>query len=418
MCSKRISTLLLALMLCASLAIIACDRDGDDDDDQADDDSNDDDATGDDDSGGDDDIVDDDDDLFPPDEQQPLYEKGQILEPDSLECFNFETGEYQLNCNHHGSTIAQLPEGSMAVVWYHGVAEKSPDARIVWSRLAPGEREWPWPEVLYDEPLRSEGNPALWVHEDGTLYVFFVTIFGEGWPQSYLRLIRSFDNGATWDNPLELRERYCWMARHRPVRLGNGELLLPLYNECLAYPVFIRSTDDFATWTEEAHLNFEYYRQHPGQIQPACIVLEGDVITALTRDGMPSNRIKRMISLDGGLNWGPSIPLDLPNSGTSIDQVRLLDGSVVVVFNNSQERRFPLSVALSHDGGETFDAIRNIDDECEGEGCSYAYPSIAQNTLDGTIWVSYSVGRSTIGWVQFNERWLMDGDEQPNIPSK
>jgi predicted neuraminidase len=317
-------------------------------------------------------------------------------------------GVPQLNCNHHGSTVAELPDGTVAAVWYHGVNEGSPDARIVWSKLAPGETEWTWPEVLYDDPDHSEGNPALWVEEDGTLFVFFVSIYGDGWDRSKVRLLKSTDGGLTWSAPVMLREQYCWMTRHRPLRLDNGDLLLPMYNECLAYPVFMRSTNNFQTWAEEPHLNLTYYLGHPGQIQPALARLDGGRIAAITRDGWPTHRIKRMVSDDNGVNWTPSRMTALPNSGTSVDQVRLLDGHVVVVYNNSPTDRFPLTVALSLDGGETFTSIRDINNECPSGSCSYPYPSIMQSTHDGTIWVTYTHDRQTIGWVHFNEAWLIE----------
>ena len=344
-------------------------------------------------------------------EEEPLFERGFILPPDSLECVPEETGIPQTDCNHHGSTVAELPDGTVAAVWYHGVSEKSKDSSLVWSRLAPGVSEWTWPEVLYDCPHRAEGNPALWVAESGTLYVFFVTIYGEGWNQSKVLMVTSNDNGETWSEPTVLRDMYCWMTRHRPVRLENGDLLLPLYNECLAYPVWMRSCDDFATWTLEPKLRLIYYLGHLGQIQPSAIRLDDGTLTAITRDGLPSNRIKRMISKNNGITWGPSRCLDLPNSGTSVDQVKLMNGHVAVTFNNDPERRFPLSAALSLDGGETYTAIADLNDECEQESCSYSYPSIMQSHLDGTLWVTYTMNRDTIGWVHFNEAWLQSGSE-------
>ena len=377
------------------------------DDDVVDDDVVDDDAV--DDDAVDDDAADDDTagNTFPPESQTPLWEKGLILPIDSLECYPVG-GPPQTNCNHHGSTVTELPDGTMAAAWFHGEHEKSLDARIVWSQIEPGKTEWTWPEVLYDDPERSEGNPVLWVREDGELYVFFVSIYGNGWNHSKVRLLTSSDGGASWSDPVTLRNRYCWMTRHRPARLTNGELLLPLYNECLAYPVFMRSTDDFANWTEEAHLNLSYYLDHPGQIQPALAVLEDGTVTAVTRDGLPTNRVKRMVSEDNGVTWSRSRMTSLPNSGTSVDQVALLDGHVVVVFNDDPHARFPLSAALSFDGGETYLTQCDLNDECDNPPCSYPYPSIAQNTHDGTIWVTYTHNRKTIGWVHFNEAWLLE----------
>ncbi len=165
---------------------------------------------------------------------EPIYEKGTIIPPNSLDCVPFDTGIPQKKCNHHGSTISQLQDGNIAVVWYHQEEEKSPDSRIVWSRFIKSERRWTDVEVLYDDPLYSEGNPAIWVDENGDIYVFFVTIFGSGWDETKIRMVKSIDNGKTFSEPIFLNEEYCYNTRHRPVRLENGDLLLPVYNDCLA----------------------------------------------------------------------------------------------------------------------------------------------------------------------------------------
>lgn len=348
--------------------------------------------------------------------QEPLYEKGFILPPDSLLCVPKTTGIPQTQCNHHASAVAWLPDGAMAAVWYHGEFEKSLDSRVVWSRKPAGSSKWTQPEVLYDDPDHSDGNPTLWVHEDGTLFVFLSVIVGKGWDDAQIRMLKSHDGGATWSAPVTLRSALCWNVRHRPVRLANGDLLLPLYNDCLALPAFMRSSDDFSTWEEQFDPpEPQYLLDHLGQIQPALVVQADGGVAAITRDGSAKRRIHRMVSYDHGLTWTPSEPLDLPNSGTSVDQTRLLSGHVVVVFNNHPDRRFPLSAALSLDEGRTFTAIRDLDAECPADHCSFAYPSVAQDLGDGTIWVTYTYDRRTIGWVRFNEAWLAQGTEPARV---
>ncbi len=356
---------------------------------------------------------------FPPEDQTPFMEKGLILPPKSLPCTPVSTGVPQNECNHHGSHLTELPDGTIAAAWFHGEAEKSVDSRLVWSKLAPGAAEWTAPEVLYDDPGRAEGNVALWVAGDGALLAFFVTIFeGDAWDNSKIRLLRSPDY-VTWGEPTTVREEYCWMVRYPPLRLRGGDLLLPLYDECLAVPVFMYSSDDFATWEEQVLDNpGGYYFEHPSQIQPSLIPRENGDVAAIMRDGTAQARIQRMVSHDQGRTWDKSEATDLPNSGTSIQWTMLLDGHVVVVFNNSPDSRFPLSAALSVDEGQTFVALRTLNDECETAGaCAYAYPSVTQSAIDGTIWVSYTHNRETIGWVHFNEAWLAQGTETPNLTS-
>jgi predicted neuraminidase len=355
--------------------------------------------------------------VFPPEEQEPLFEKGLILPPNSLACVPESTGVPQYECNHHGSTVAVLPDGTVAAVWFHGESEKSHDSWNVWSKLEPGAESWTEPVVIFDEPGKAEGNAALWVKQDGTLAVIFVTIFGrDWWDDSKIRMIQSEDGGETWSEPVMLREEYCWMVRHRPLRLSGGSMILPLYDECWALPVFMYSDDEFETWREQAFEDYgQYMLDHALATQPALIERDDGSVAAITRDGGSNRRIHRMESDDRGISWSPIEPTQLPNSDTSVDWVRLLDGHVVAVFNNSPDQRFPLAAALSTDEGETFTAVRHLNDECPGGGCSYHYPSIAQSPKDGTIWVTYTHKRETIGWIHFNEAWLMQGGDELNV---
>jgi predicted neuraminidase len=355
--------------------------------------------------------------VFPPEEQEPFFEKGLILPPNSLACVPESTGIPQNDCNHHGSTLTELPDGTIAAAWFHGENEKSHDSRIVWSQLLPGETEWTPPEVLFDEPDKAEGNAAIYASLDGDLLVFFVTIMGrDWWDDSWVRLIRSSDGGQIWSDVVNLRQEYCWVVRHRPLQLSTGEMILPLYDECLALPRFMRSVDGFESWEEiEPEDMGGYLLDHPLQIQPALIERSDGTLVAITRDGGSARRIHIMESPDAGRTWSPSLPTALPNSGTSVDWVRLLDAHVVTVFNNSPDERFPLAAALSTDEGRSWGAVRHLNEECDQASCSYHYPAVMQSRIDGTIWVTYTHERETIGWVHFNEAWLMLGGEQLDV---
>lgn len=347
--------------------------------------------------------------LFLPEDQTPFMKSGLIVPDSSLPCTPVDTGVPQTDCNHHGSSVTVLPDGTVAATWFFGVEEKSPDSHILWSRF--DGASWSAPTVLFDDPERAEGNSALWIDSDGALKLFFVSIYGDGWPSARVRTIRSTDGGETWSAPEILYDDGCMMARHRPVRLSSGEALLPVYNECLGLPDFFRSSDDFEKDVTAELLSFEsadYVLAHVGQIQPALIRREDGTIFGITRSGTAINRIHGMTS-ENGWDWTESAPLDLPNPGASVDMVRLKDGHVVVLFNNSPTERYPLAAALSVDEGRTFTAIRNLID-CEA--CDeFSYPSVTQSLVDGTIWVTFTHNRETIGWFHFNEAWLAEGGD-------
>lgn len=354
-------------------------------------------------------------DLFLPDAQTPLFERGLVVPDWSLPCTPHDGGPPQNECNHHGSTIAELGDGTIAIAWFHGIAEKSLDTRQVWSRKAPGGA-FSAPELLYDDPVRSEGNVALWRSETGTLFHFFVNIEGSGWGEARMRLRRSTDEGKTFSEPVTLLDEDCFMIRAPPVRLKGGELLLPTYAECLAVPTFVRSKDEFATWTVEKNWQQGvWFLDHVGQIQPWAIVRGDGRVSVITRDGTMKNRVGLMVSTDARATaFSPTKAMVLPNPGAAVAQVRLADGHVVIIFNNSPDGRQPLSAAVSDDEGETIVAIRDlVVDECAADECSY--PAVMQSLRDGTLWVSYTHNRKTIGWVRFNEAWLRQGTQRPQV---
>lgn len=342
----------------------------------------------------------------------PLFERGEVIPPDSLPCTVFGTGEEKLDCNHHGSSVAVTADSTVLVAWYHGVAEKSKDSRVVWSR-SQGEGEgFGGAEVLFDDPEHAEGNPVIWVHEDGTFYLFFVTILGgNSWNDGVLRLIRSEDGGESWSDVQTLREEWGWMTRNKPIRMSNGNLLLPTYDETLYIPSFMISGDDFHTdWVEIAFGDDpQALVDHLSMIQPTVIERDDGTIFSLSRNTSSVHSMAyEMTSPDFGVTWTPGVLGQVPNDSTGIEMTQLKSGRVVLAFNNTLSGRYPLSAALSEDGGQTWSVVTDIDGPCDTPGgCSHGYTSVAQDPVDESIWITFTDERNTIGWVHFNETWLL-----------
>ena len=97
---------------------------------------------------------------------------------------------------------------------------------------------------------------------------------------------------------------------------------------------------------------------------------------------------------------------------------KLTSGRVVVIFNNSTSDRFPLNAAISEDEGRTWRAVGTLNDECDRGSCGYSYTSLAQDPTDRSIWVTYTHNRETIGWVHFNEAWLLQQTDQFVLPDE
>jgi predicted neuraminidase len=87
---------------------------------------------------------------------------------------------------------------------------------------------------------------------------------------------------------------------------------------------------------------------------------------------------------------------------------RLANGHLVVVFNDSELARTPLSIARSLDEGRTWETPLHL----ESNPGEYSYPCVIE-TNDGRIHITYTFRRYSIKHVELNEDWLVHF-ERPN----
>ena len=81
---------------------------------------------------------------------------------------------------------------------------------------------------------------------------------------------------------------------------------------------------------------------------------------------------------------------------------RLANGHLVLVFNDSQTDRTPLSICRSLDEGATWEAPIQL----ESNPGEYSYPSIIQSA-DAKLHITYTFRRYSIKHVEMNEDWLV-----------
>ena len=135
-------------------------------------------------------------------------------------------------------------------------------------------------------------------------------------------------------------------------------------------------------------------------------------------------------SIDGQ-HWSPPEPIPLPNNNSSIQALRLQSGRLAMIFNrfNLQTEpaseqawgeafwprtRWPLSVALSDDDGDTWPWVRDVDhgDSFAGDANWFlngqlAYPSILEG-LPGELHIVYSwAGRRAIRYLCLQEEQIL-----------
>jgi predicted neuraminidase len=99
----------------------------------------------------------------------------------------------------------------------------------------------------------------------------------------------------------------------------------------------------------------------------------------------------RSESLDGGRTWSEGADSKFPNPNAAVDLLKLANGHLVLVYNDSMNDRTPLTVAVSTDGDKTYPHRRNI---AEGAG-DFGYPYAIQSA-DGKIHVVYTSDERTV----------------------
>ena len=310
----------------------------------------------------------------------------------------------------HGSTIVELPNGDLLAAWYAGSREKGSDVAILAVRRRLGHDQWGAPFVLANDPQRSEGNPALFVDEQGTVWLFYNVMYGSGegrtrqgtgWTSCKIHYKTSTDGGLTWRTPCTLTEEWGYITRCKPLQLKNGDILLPTHDERDWSSLFFIAEKGEPIWSTGQRIDCGG-GFHWGNIEPTAIQRsDGDLLCFMRAGGPETRRIWQSESFDRGRTWTRPVTVSLPNPDAAVDLLRLANGHVILAFNNSTVARSPLTLALSTDEGRSWGAFRDLD---SGEG-AFSYPTLLQ-TRDGLIHVTYTYSRRTIKHVCFSEDWI------------
>jgi len=321
--------------------------------------------------------------------------------------FVFQFDERYPSC--HGSTILELPNGDLLAAWYAGSREKGDDVVILGARLVSGDTIWSNYEVWADTPDKSEGNPVLFYDRNGVLWLFYQTMYGSGegrtrqgtgWTTCKIKAKISNDFGMSWQTERTLVEEWGFLTRNKVLQLADGTILLPVHDERDWSSRILISNDDGQNWKFSERID-SGGGFHKGNIEPTIILRDDGKILCFMRSGADTNQIWKSLSSDHGEHWSEPVEIDQPNPNSACDLLKLKNGNVVLAFNNTKSNRTPLTLTISTDDGETWAALRNLEDS-EGE---YSYPAIIQ-TKDGKIHVTYTYMRNKIKHVELSECWI------------
>jgi predicted neuraminidase len=314
----------------------------------------------------------------------------------------------------HPASLTELLNGDLLLVYYGGSGEYAADATVFAARRPRGETRWSAPRPITPRPKEPEGNAVVWQAPDGVVWLFSVIRPGATWSSSRIVARVSRDGAQTWQEPAPLTTEAGTMVRGKPIVLPGGDYLLPIYHEtgedrervgADTVSLFLRYDVKARRWSESTRIGSRL-----GNLQPAVALLGDEHLVCYCRRGgdygpRKDGYLVRSESRDGGRTWSPGKDSAFPNPNAAVDLLRLTNGHLVLVYNDSMERRTPLTVALSTDSDRSYPHRRNL---AEGAG-DFAYPYAIQ-TRDGKIHVIFtSQRRSVINHAVFEEdailRW-------------
>ena len=224
----------------------------------------------------------------------------------------------------------------------------------------------------------------------------------------------STDEAKTWSDPVTCiidKQGYFVLNNNRVIQLKNNRLLMP---------VALHKTLD-GKWQDKATL-FTYYSDDNGATW-ACskaVANTSDIITQEPgvielKDGTVRMFIRtnsgvqyKSFSSDNGETWSPVERSNIisPLAPASIARIPSTDDLLLAWDNNGiNQKRTPLSVAISKDEGTTWDNIKIIENDPEGSFCYTAIHFVGKNVLLG-YWnranknnSSSDVTRLSIDWI-------------------
>lgn len=353
------------------------------------------------------------------------------LLPAVLAAAGFETGPVKRSdagaCHVNAyPVIARLASGKLLTVWA-ATAKGEKAARIVGALSADGGRSWSQPQTLIQTPGMSDLDPNI-LMDGKRVFVYSTTVALNMTriDRSQVFMTQSDDDGAAWSKPIEivLPFKYFVGKRHIGLKLIDGTLAMPFSWDLWAEKGIPARTEgemnlasgvllgkDGIHWTPFGAIHVWIEKRTPfstnGVCEPALVELNNGELLMILRTGAAFHYESR--SRDGGLTWDPPRPSTLVghNTPTALWRMDQKPEEIIAIWDRSPINRYPLSVAISADGGHTWSPPKDV---ASSNGPQVSYPGITQAS-DGTIvavWQQQlAEGGREVRWARFTREWVL-----------
>ncbi len=277
----------------------------------------------------------------------------------------------QFDC--HSSDIVETTPGCFCAVWKGGSGEGKSNIDMkenvgIWHSLYDGA-SWSYPHEIVKAEHSVCWTPVLCKLSEEELLLFFRIGKDPRTVVSFLK--RSFDHGKTWSEEEILPAGINGPTKCAPLVLADGALLCP--SSCAvgnpdekhkATAIwFDLSPDKGIHWSKIGPL--EIPGRKFGVIEPALFEDGRSNLRILCRDRAHKIGEKGYLwtaeSQDQGVSWSELTPTHLPNPDSGIDTIDLGEGRIVLLYNHSHDNRYPLHLAISSNGGNSWSSPYVID---------------------------------------------------------
>ena len=356
---------------------------------------------------------------------------------------------------NHAPQLCWIAPDVLGCVWMAGGQEGTAGMSIYLSLLEAGSGIWSEPVLVSQDPTRSEQNPFL-LATDGWVHLFHSAqtsravddpLLGSGacFSMQWTATVRHQSIAAAdllagqatghWTQAHDLLEQPAF-CRHPPFHLGHDRWLLPIYRSLEEGGAFGHDFSELISLRVDGPSVFPDPEVYPvpeskGRVHGSIVAAsDGQSLIQFFRSRL-ADRIYRSTAANDGTEWTSPEPIPLPNNNSSIQALRLVSGRLAMIYNrfcfdpdetmplpwgeaNWPRTRWPLSIALSEDDGDSWPWIRDID---TGDGfCGIAnwhlngqlaYPSILEG-MPGELHVAYSWGgRTAIRYLSLQEEEIL-----------
>lgn len=278
--------------------------------------------------------------------------------------------------------------------------------------------------VVEQEGTLSVNLVSLLRLQNGSIALFNLKINAEDDTTPWMRI--SNDEGKTWEPAKQsIVDREGFRANKgigfqlnndRVIQLKDGRLIMPVAihqvptgkwgkesNKGSIWSYY--SDDNGNTWlpSKEVPTLDSIMTQEPGVVE----LKSGDILMWMRTD---KGAQYTSYSKDRGITWSPAARSSIPSprSPASIKRIPST-GDLLLVWNNNglNQKRTPLTTAISKDEGKSWEKIKNLEEDLDGCYCYTAIEFVGDHVLlgHGAVGVTKeclantNINRVSLGWI-------------------